>query len=182
VSCTTRQPRAGEVDGKDYYFVSHGEFVAMRERGEFAESAEVHGRLYGTLRREVARVLASGRHVVMDIDVQGAAQFARAFPESVLVFVVPPSADVLLARLTGRRSEDPAALVRRLRTALDELRAMEMYEYVVVNDDLGKAVARIAAIIDAETARRERQPELVERVDELSREIGGEIVRRTTAH
>jgi guanylate kinase len=177
VSCTTRPPRAGEVDGRDYYFVTQDDFRAMRERGEFAESAEVHGRLYGTLRREVARVLSSGRHVVMDIDVQGAEQFVRAFPSSVLVFVVPPSADALLERLTARRTEDSTSLARRLRTALAELDALEMYEYVVVNDELEHAVARVSAIIDAEAARRERQPELRGRVDELRRRIEEEIGR-----
>jgi guanylate kinase len=181
VSCTTRHPRAGEVDGRDYYFVSHGEFVAMRERGEFAESAEVHGRLYGTLRREVDRVLGSGRHVVMDIDVQGAEQFVRAFPSAVLVFVLPPSADALLARLAARKSEDHSSLARRLRTALQELEALDMYEYVVVNDDLPVAVARVSAIIDAEAARRERQPEMRRRVEELRRRIGEEIERRSGA-
>src|ERR1700691_4406542 len=102
VSATTRRPRAAEVDGRDYYFLSHGEFESRRERGEFAEWAEVHGNLYGTLLREVGRVLDSGKHVMMDIDVQGARQFAQAFPDSVLIFLLPPSADVLLTRLKER--------------------------------------------------------------------------------
>jgi guanylate kinase len=104
VSCTTRLPRSGEVDGRDYHFVAVGEFNARRDRGEFAEWAEVHGKLYGTLRREVERVLGADRYVVMDIDVQGATQFKQSFPESVLIFLLPPSADVLLTRLTERRS------------------------------------------------------------------------------
>jgi guanylate kinase len=141
VSCTTRLPRSGEVDGKDYYFLSIGEMLAARERGEFAESAEVHGKMYGTLRREVERVLGSGRHVLMDIDVQGARQFVKSFPRSVLVFVLPPSVDVLMTRLMARKSETNEALRIRLRSALNELQAIDAYDYVVVNDSLDHAVA-----------------------------------------
>ena len=175
VSCTTRLPRSGETDGKDYYFLSRGEFEAARERGDFAEWAEVHGRLYGTLRREVDRVLRSGRHVLMDIDVQGALQFHGAFPQSVLVFVLPPSADVLLTRLKARKTESREALLTRLRSALDELRAVDQYEYVVVNDDLAQAVARVGAIVDAEVARHERAEGLGTRVLALVRELEREL-------
>ena len=156
VSCTTREPRPGEVDGRDYKFISRAEFLERRAREEFAESAEVHGNLYGTLRSEVERVLESGRHVVMDIDVQGAAQFRASFPGAVTVFVLPPSADVLLDRLRGRRTESPAQLVERLRSAVDELRAVEQYRYVVVNDEIERAVHRVGAIVDAESVSRER--------------------------
>ena len=179
VSCTTRLPRAGEVDGKDYYFLSTGEFVAARERGEFAESAEVHGKMYGTLRREVQRVLGAGRHVLMDIDVQGAEQFARAFPASVLVFVLPPSASVLMTRLMARKTESESALRVRLASALKELEAVESYQYVVVNDDLDRAVAVVSGIIDAEAARRERVESLTERVQELMDELKRAIQQRS---
>jgi len=176
VSCTTRMPRTGEVDGKDYYFLGQGEFASRRERGEFAESAEVHGKMYGTLRREVDRVLESGKHVVMDIDVQGASQFVSAFPMSVLVFILPPSADVLIARLTARKTEDRTSLVRRMQSALEELRAVARYQYVVTNDKLDHAVTLVSGIVDAEAARRERALDLDERVGalvgELEREIG----------
>jgi guanylate kinase len=175
VSCTTRLPRPGETDGKDYYFLSRGEFEAARDRGDFAEHAEVHGRMYGTLRREVDRVLASGRHVLMDIDVQGALQFHRAFPQSVLVFVLPPSADVLLTRLKARKTESRDALLTRLRSALQELQALNHYEYVVVNDDLAQAVGRVSAIVDAEVVRHERTDGLESRVMELVRELEREI-------
>ncbi|MDQ3995390.1 MAG: guanylate kinase [Gemmatimonadota bacterium] len=176
VSCTTRAPRRGEVDGKDYSFVSREEFLERRALDEFAESAEVHGHLYGTLRSEVERVLSSGRHVVMDIDVQGALQFKAAFPGAVTVFVLPPSADVLLRRLRERRTENAAQLLARLRSALDELRAVEEYGYVVVNDDLDRAVGRVGAIIDAETVRRERTSGLREAVERLSDQLEQEIV------
>ena len=179
VSCTTRLPRAGEVDGRDYHFLSTGEFQSSRERGDFAESAEVHGKMYGTLRREVERVLASGKHVLMDIDVQGAAQFTRSFPESVLVFLLPPSADVLLTRLMARKTEIGDALRVRLMAALKELRAVQAYQYVVVNDDLERAVDVVSSIIDAESARRERVPQLDGMVQHLVRELTREIDKRS---
>jgi guanylate kinase len=176
VSCTTRAPRRGEVDGRDYSFISGDEFLQRRARDEFAESAEVHGHLYGTLRSEVERVLSSGRHVVMDIDVQGALQFKAAFPGAVTVFVLPPSADVLLRRLRERRTESPEQLIARLRSAVDELRAVEEYRYVVVNDDLERSVGRVSSIIDAEMARRERTAGLREAVERLSDQLEQEIV------
>ena len=175
VSCTTRQPREGEVQGRDYTFVSREDFLARRARNEFAESAEVHGHLYGTLRSEVERVLALGRHVVMDIDVQGARQFRAAFPGAVTVFVLPPSADVLLRRLRERRTENVEQVVARLRSALDELRAVEEYKYVVVNDQLDRAVDRVEAIINAETLKRERTAGLREAVERLSDHLEQEI-------
>ena len=177
VSCTTRMPRTGEVDGKDYYFLGQNEFMSRRERGEFAEAAEVHGKLYGTLRREVERVLSSGKHVIMDIDVQGARQFVAAFPESVLVFILPPSAEVLLARLTARKTEDRSSLVRRMESALEELRAIGSYHYVVTNDQLDRAVAQVGSIVDAEAARRDRVVGLEESVAGLVTQLEQEIRR-----
>jgi guanylate kinase len=175
VSCTTRLPRPGEVDGRDYYFLNAAEFRERRARGEFAESADVHGSLYGTLRSEVQRILTARRHVLMDIDVQGARQFRDAFPGSVLIFLLPPSADVLLERLRARRTEDPEGMARRLASALAELRAAEEYEYVIVNDELEGAVHRVSAIIDAETARRGRLTDLERTVEELVRRLEQEI-------
>ena len=180
VSCTTRLPRAGETDGKDYYFLSVGEFESRRDRGEFAEWAEVHGRLYGTLRREVDKVLGSGRHVLMDIDVQGAAQFKQAFPETVTVFILPPSAEVMIARLAARKSENHDSLSRRIRSALRELEAVPAYDYVVVNDDLDTAAGRVSAIIDAESARRVRLEGVDGLVDKLAAGLESELKRRTS--
>ena len=156
VSCTTRPPRDGEVDGRDYHFRSLEGFRRGQAAGEFAESAEVHGHLYGTLRAEVDRVLSEGRHVIMDIDVQGTKQFVTAFPESVLIFILPPSAEALVERLTARGTEDPKSLIRRLRSAKDELKAVDLYPYVVVNDRIDSAVAAISSIIDAEGVKRSR--------------------------
>jgi guanylate kinase len=175
VSCTTRLPRPGEANGADYYFLTRDEFLRRRAAGDFAESAEVHGNLYGTLRSEIARVLAAGRHVVMDIDVQGARQIAEAFPQSVTVFVLPPSGEVLLDRLRARKTESPAELVARLHSALQELRAVDEYEYVVVNDDLEHAVERVGSILNAEVVSRERVMGLAEQVQALIERLDSEI-------
>ena len=175
ISCTTRAPRPREVDGKDYYFLTVEEFERRRIAGDFAESAEVHGNLYGTLRSEITRVLGSGRHVVMDIDVQGARQIREAFPSSVTVFVLPPSGEVLLERLRNRKTESPQQLVSRLNSALQELRAVEEYEYVVVNDQLERAVQRVAAILDAEVVSRERVSGLRHQVEQLVQSLEAEI-------
>jgi guanylate kinase len=141
--------------------------MAARGRGEFAESAEVHDDFYGTLRSEVDKVLASGRHVVMDIDVQGARQIIRAYPESVLVFVLPPDIAVLLERLKARGTESGKALDRRLGSAVEELRAVWMYHYVVLNEDIDRAVEDVSKIVDAEQMRTSRIARLGERVDQL---------------
>ena len=180
ISCTTRRPRGGEVAGRDYFFLTAEEFRSRREREEFAESAEVHGNWYGTLRSEIERVLADGKHVIMDIDVQGAAQLAQTYPPAVLVFVLPPSADVLLERLTARKTEDRASLARRMMSALEELRHAEDYQYVVVNDDLDRAVARVSAVIDAETSRRERVHNLEEQVRRLTERLQREVDNNST--
>jgi guanylate kinase len=177
VSCTTRAARPGEVDGEHYHFVSREEFEARRERGEFAEWAPVHGNLYGTLRSEVERVLAGGRHVLMDIDVQGARQFARAFRDAVLVFVIPPSAEVLRERLAGRETESPAMLALRLRNARDELAAVDEYDYVVVNDKLEKAIKYVSSVIDAESIRRDRTRSLTEQIALLIEELEHQIAK-----
>ncbi len=175
ISCTTRLPRPGEVTGADYHFLTREEFLRRRAAGEFAESAEVHGNLYGTLRSEIARVLARGQHVVMDIDVQGARQMREAFPRVVTVFVLPPSGDVLLDRLRARKTESPEELVARLHSALLELRAVDEYEYIVVNDDLEHAVERVEAILDAEVVSRERVVGLTQQVQSLIERLNNEI-------
>ncbi len=175
VSCTTRPPREGEVDGRDYRFLSREAFEAAVARGEFAEWAEVHGNLYGTLRTEVERVLTAGRHVLMDIDVQGARQFHLAFPDTVLIFVLPPSGEVLKTRLSARKSEDQAKLLVRLRNARAELGEVGRYHYVVVNDHLERAVDQVSSIIDAEGLRHDRVHELEAQVEGLIEQLEQEI-------
>ncbi len=180
VSCTTRAPRAGEVDGVDYHFLTEGQFIEHRERGEFAEWALVHGKFYGTLKSAVSAVLASGKHVIMDIDVQGAAQFAGAWPGAVLVFMLPPSVGVLLARLQERNTEDGATLLTRLKSAHEELQVVSRYHYVLVNDDLEPTVARVSSIIDAEEVKRERIRALDSQLADLIGTLDFEIRRQTT--
>ena len=180
VSCTTRAPRPSEIPGTDYYFISRAEFIAERERNAFAESAVVHGNLYGTLRREVERVMTAGQCVVMDIDVQGAIQFMRAFPQSVTIFILPPSAEVLLDRLRARKTESPAQLAARLQSALQELQQVGEYEYVVVNDNLERAVASVGSIVDAEAVSRERVKNLRQQVGLLIERLEQEIESHNT--
>ena len=170
VSCTTRQPRAGELNGVDYHFVTEAEFFARRERGDFAEWAVVHGHWYGTLKAEVQAVLDGGRHVLMDIDVRGAAQFGVAYPTCVMVFLLPPSVEVLVERLQARHTENTATLLTRLKSAHAELGEVGRYHYVVVNEELEAAVARVSSIIDAEEVRRER-------VGALGTQVAGLITR-----
>jgi guanylate kinase len=160
VSCTTRAPRPGEQNGVDYFFLGDDEFISRVGKAEFAESALVHGRRYGTLRSEVQKVLDSGRHVLMDIDVQGAEQFVKAFPDSVLIFVIPPSLDALVERLKRRNTETDAQLAERLRNAHKELQDAHRYHWVVVNDALEQAIIDVSTIIDAESLRRERVHQL----------------------
>lgn len=175
VSCTTRQPRDGERDGHDYHFLSRTAFEEAIASGKFAEWAEVHGNLYGTLRSEVSRVLKSGKHVLMDIDVQGARQFAEAFPESVRVFVLPPSADILKARLAARGSESDERLLLRLHNALSELLEARRYDYAVVNDLLDKAVGEVSSIIDVESLRTHRDERINLQVSGLISQLEREI-------
>ncbi len=175
VSCTTRGARAGETDGTDYFFLTREEFEAARQRGEFAESAEVHGHLYGTLKREVDRVLSSGRHVVMDIDVQGTRQFVEKYPDSLLVFILPPDAGVLLGRLRKRGTESNDSLARRVRSAVAELKAVDLYGYLVVNEDLPSAVSAISGIIDSESLRLVRLSGYRDRVGAMVTDLEAEL-------
>jgi guanylate kinase len=175
VSCTTRAPRAGEIDGVDYHFVSETQFLEHRDRGDFVEWAIVHGKFYGTLKSAINAVLDSGRHVMMDIDVQGAAQFATAWPGAVLIFMLPPSVEVLLTRLQERNTENGSTLLTRLKSAHAELQVVSRYHYVLVNDDLESTVARVSSIIDAEEVKRERirtlDSQLAGLIDRLDAEI-----------
>lgn len=180
VSATTRPPRNDEVHSRDYFFVTKPEFVEMRERGEFAESAEVHGNWYGTLRSQVDLVLSQEKHVIMDIDVQGASQFRAAYPDSVMVFLLPPSAEALMQRLTGRRTETGDGFRTRVRAAREELRAAVSYQYAVVNDDLESAYRTVSSIVDAEAVRHARQPHLTTRVSALVEELDRQLFQLTT--
>ncbi len=171
ISATTRAMRPGEVHGKDYWFLSPEEFEARVMAGEFLEHATYNGRRYGTLRSEVERHFAAGRHVVLDIEVQGARQVRRQLAGAVLVFVVPPTGAALVQRLAARRTEDRAALDGRLAIAVEELAAVGEYDYVVVNADLEQAVREVLGLLDAEGRRVARQDDLDIRTERLRREI-----------
>lgn len=171
VSATTRPPRAGEVDGVHYHFVDRTRFERMAASGELLEWAEVHGALYGTPGAEVEAAEARGRHVVLDIDVQGARLIRSARPDALLVFVLPPSVEALRARLTGRGTEAPEQVARRFRTALEELRAVEEFDHVVVNDDLDGCLGEIRGIVRAERRRAARARDLGAKLDVMRAEI-----------
>jgi len=172
VSATTRPPRPGETNGTDYHFLSAEEFDRRIAAGEFVEWTEYSGSHYGTLKSEVDRILSSGRHPVLDIEIDGAREMRRLYSESVLVFVVPPSAEELLRRLGGTRGSRAASLTKRLRRAVAELQEARLYDYVVINVDRTEAVAAVAAILDAESKRPRRNPTLEFDLAELGREIG----------
>lgn len=155
VSVTTRPARRGERSGVDYDFVSRPHFMAMRDRGEFLEWAEVYGNLYGTPRGPVEEALARGETVIAELDIQGAYAAKRSKPESVLVFIEPPSLDDLVLRLRGRGTEDTESLSRRVRAAYDEVKAKGLYDHIIVNDVVESAAARLLRIIEGqERARR----------------------------
>jgi guanylate kinase len=147
VSATTRQPRAGETQGEDYWFLSDEEFDRRIADGEFVEWAEYSGRRYGTLREELERHTSGGRPVVLEIEVQGARQVRRTLPEAVQIFIEPPSEEALRDRLIGRGTDDPEQVARRLRVAEEELQAVGEFQHVVVNDRLDAAVDQLAAIV-----------------------------------
>jgi guanylate kinase len=156
VSATTRKARATEEHGKDYFFISRQEFERMRERGEFAEWAEVHNELYGTPKKYLDGEMAKGMSVFLDIDVQGGVQVVERYPLAVSIFVITPSFKVLEERLRSRKSETDETLERRLANALGEMEYISRYTYVVVNDTIAGAVSRMAAIVGAERLKRER--------------------------
>jgi guanylate kinase len=149
VSATTRPPRPGEVEGKNYLFLDPATFDKWREAGEFVESFEVFGHLYGTPRRPLEERLARGDDVLLEIDVQGAMAVRRHMPEAVLVFLLPPSREVQRERLVGRGGDDPAVIERRLAMAQEEEAMALHFDHVVVNDDLETAVEEVAAILEA---------------------------------
>jgi guanylate kinase len=153
VSYTTRPPRPTERDGVHYHFVTPENFALMHSRGEFLECADVHGNQYGTSRKEIERALASGHDVLLEIDVQGAAQVKRKLPDAVLIFVEPPSLLELERRLRNRRTEHEEALSRRLADAYDELRQKGSFDGVVVNTEIDEAVAEVLQLMEKAKTR-----------------------------
>jgi len=164
VSYTSRPPRACEEEGVHYHFVSRAEFEAMIANGDFLEWAEVHGNLYGTSRRFVEDARAAGFDVILTIDIQGAAQARKLFPDAIGVFIMPPSLDALVERLGNRGTDTADDQQLRLKNALHEIEQYVNFDYVVINDDLNRAIDELVAIITAERCRLKRRSEISDRI------------------
>jgi len=162
VSLTTRAPRFGEEDGKHYYFVSKLKFEEKINSDGFLEYAEVHGNWYGTSRKQTENMTNAGKDIILEIDVQGAIQIMEKMPEAVSIFIMPPSFEVLKARLTSRATENMDDLNLRLHNSYTEVMEYSRFEYVVINDEVRLAARKIASIICAERHRRVRQTEAVQ--------------------
>lgn len=153
VSMTTRVPREGEIEGKDYYFVTREEFAANIERDNFLEYAEVFENMYGTPKDAIIRRLNKGRNIILDIDVQGGLQVKSAMPEAILIFILPPNLTELRKRLEGRKTEKQEIVEKRLGKALNEIKLIGEYDYYIINDDIEKAVDQAKSIVSAESCK-----------------------------
>lgn len=161
VSLTTRSRRSGEVDGRDYHFVSLGEFESFRKAGKFLEYAEVHGNFYGTSREQTEKMTTDGKDVILEIDVQGAVSVLATMPAAVSIFILPPSFEALTSRLTARATETTDQLALRLRNSFGEVMQYTEFEYVVVNDEVSAAAGRLRSIVLAERQKRIRQSAVI---------------------
>jgi guanylate kinase len=170
VSHTTRAPRPGEVNGREYHFVDVPTFVAMRERGDFLESAEVHGNLYSTSRHWLDQQLLAGHDVLLEIDWQGAAQVRQVFPDSIGIFIMPPSLAALESRLRGRGTDSADVIARRLAAAVAEMRHVGEFDFVIINNDLQVALDDLLVAVRASRLRfscqQSRHPEVFRIVDQ----------------
>ncbi len=161
ISMTTRTPRVGEVDGKDYFFVSKEQFVDLRKNDEFLEHVEFCGNMYGTPKSYVFDQVENGKCVILEIDVFGALQIKELYPDCVLVFILPPNMEELRKRLVGRGTEDTATIERRLRRAFDEVGVVDKYDYVIVNDVVENCKNAIDAISIAELKKPYRNENII---------------------
>jgi len=157
VSYTTRAPRPGETEGKEYHFVSRDKFLGMAKHGDFLESAEVYGNLYGTSQSWIATETASGRDILLEIDWQGAAQVRKIFPDCISIFILPPSLEALETRLTGRGQDSAEVIAQRLHAAQGDIAHVAEFDYVIINDKLDEALQQLNAIVVAASLRRDRQ-------------------------
>lgn len=157
VSYTTRAPRPGEVDGRDYNFVDRADFEARRERGEFLEWAHVHGNLYATSRQWIAQRVAQGTDIVLEIDWQGAAQVHRLFPDAVGIFIAPPSIEELRRRLRERAQDQDDVIERRIQAARGELEQAHRFQYVIINQDFASALDDLTAVVKTARLRFSKQ-------------------------
>ena len=166
ISATTREPRQGEVDGKNYFFKSRDEFENMIENNQLIEYAEYVGNYYGTPRDYVFKKLEEGYDVILEIEMQGALKVKEKFPETALIFITPPSADELKKRLVGRGTETIEQIDKRMSRAVDECDYMNKYDYIVVNDDLDECVDEIHRPLQSIHNAKENQSELIEKITE----------------
>lgn len=157
VSYTTRAPRPGETDGKEYHFVSKEQFLEMAKRGDFLESAEVYSNYYGTSQSWINQRLATGRDILLEIDWQGAAQVRRLMPHAISIFILPPSLPALATRLNGRGQDSPQIIEQRLRAAQEDISHVAEFDYVIINDILDVALKQLEAVIIAASMRRNNQ-------------------------
>ncbi|HXM35179.1 MAG TPA: guanylate kinase [Pyrinomonadaceae bacterium] len=164
VSYTTRTARDGEIGGIDYLFISPERFEELVAAGEFLEWARVHGNFYGTSREQVSNEIAAGSDIILEVDVQGAASVKKLLTDSISIFILPPSFEILRQRLLARGTDSPMELELRLRNAPIELRQYVEFDYVIINDELDRAASQLTSIIYAERARRERQEQEIGRV------------------
>ena len=162
ISATTRKPRDGEVDGREYYFLSVDEFKRWIAEEKFLEFAEVHGNFYGTPLNKITERLNRGEDILLEIDVQGALNVKQKFPEGIYIFMLPPSLDELKRRIEGRGSETPETLARRMKNAVAEIQIGHEYDYAVVNDTVDAAVEKIKAILVAERCKVSRNAKVFE--------------------
>jgi guanylate kinase len=168
ISATTRSPREGEADGREYFFKTKEEFEAMIAAGELIEYAQYVGNYYGTPRRYVEEQLAAGRNMILEIEIQGALNIKKLFPEAVLLFITPPTASELEARLRGRGTEDDATVRARMARAAEEAKGLEAYDYIVVNDTVCKCSDTIDAIVKSEKNKSSNQAEFI---NDIKREL-----------
>lgn len=171
VSATTRSPRAGEVDGKDYYFHTKEQFQQMINGGELIEWAEYVGNFYGTPKKHVEEQLAQGRDVLLEIEMQGGMLVKEQFPDALLIFISPPSASVLRERLMGRGTESPEEIEKRLLRAVEEVKYMKDYDYIIVNDELEDAIKKINDLIQYDHYKTCNSALMIEKMEREIREI-----------
>lgn len=173
ISATTRKPREGEVHGREYFFLSVEEFEALIEKDQLIEHARYVSNYYGTPRSYVEEKMAEGKDVILEIEIQGALKVKEKFPETLLIFVVPPSAQELKKRLIGRGTETMEVIEQRLKRATEEAEAMDSYDYILVNDDLNKAVADLHNLIQAQHMQADNNEELIKTMKEELKAIVG---------
>lgn len=167
ISMTTRQPRKGEVDGVNYYFADNARFEQLLAEDAFLEHAKVYDHYYGTPKKYVYGQLEKGEHVMLEIDIQGAMQVKKRYPQGVFIYVVPPSRDVLEKRLRGRQTDSEEVIEGRLAKAREELDWIGQYDYLIVNDDLDTAIANATAVLQAELCRTQRNVHRIAQIKEL---------------